>query len=413
MCRLNISGFIAKRIAFNQQRSFSRFVIRLSVSATMISVMVMIITIAFAGGFQKTISEKVFSFWGHIRIHNYETSRISIAEETPIPRNDSVTRLITTTPEIRTIQAYATKNAILKTSENIEGALFKGVEANYDFRNLDKFLVSGRWIDFSDSSYSNEINLSEAMAKTLNLKVGDNLLIYFIQSGGASPRPRKLTIAGIFKTGIEEYDKLIALGDLRLIQRLNNWTANEVGGYEVFLNDYNDMDRISEDIMYKIPMEFRSSTIREIFPNIFDWLYLQNKTIAIVLIIMVIIATLNLITCLLILVLERTRMVGILKALGARNFTIQKIFLLHGSIISITGLLGGNILGLLVCWLQDKFGFIKLPEESYYISQAAVDIVWWQILLVNIFTFLICFLVLLIPTLVVKRIQPVRAIQFR
>jgi lipoprotein-releasing system permease protein len=160
-------------------------------------------------------------------------------------------------------------------------------------------------------------------------------------------------------------------------------------------------------------MEFRSSTIREIFPNIFDWLYLQNKTIAIVLIIMVIIATLNLITCLLILVLERTRMVGILKALGARNFTIQKIFLLHGSIISITGLLGGNILGLLVCWLQDKFGFIKLPEESYYISQAAVDIVWWQILLVNIFTFLICFLVLLIPTLVVRRIQPVRAIQFR
>ncbi len=375
--------------------------------------MVMIITLAFAEGFQNTISEKVFSFWGHIRIHNYETSRISIAEETPIPRNDSVTRLITTTPEIRTIQAYATKNAILKTSENIEGALFKGVEANYDFRNLDKFLVSGRWIDFSDSSYSNEINLSEAMAKTLNLKVGDNLLIYFIQSGGASPRPRKLTIAGIFKTGIEEYDKLIALGDLRLIQRLNNWTANEVGGYEVFLNDYNDMDRISEDIMYKIPMEFRSSTIREIFPNIFDWLYLQNKTIAIVLIIMVIIATLNLITCLLILVLERTRMVGILKALGARNFTIQKIFLLHGSIISITGLLGGNILGLLVCWLQDKFGFIKLPEESYYISQAAVDIVWWQILLVNIFTFLICFLVLLIPTLVVKRIQPVRAIQFR
>ena len=413
MCRLNISGFIAKRIAFNQQRSFSRFVIRLSVTATVISVMVMIITLAFAEGFQNTISEKVFSFWGHIRIHNYETSRISIAEETPIPRNDSVTRLITTTPEIRTIQAYATKNASLKTSENIEGALFKGVEANYDFRNLDKFLVSGRWIDFSDSSYSNEINLSEAMAKTLNLKVGDNLLIYFIQSGGASPRPRKLTIAGIFKTGIEEYDKLIALGDLRLIQRLNNWTANEVGGYEVFLNDYNDMDRISEDIMYKIPMEFRSSTIREIFPNIFDWLYLQNKTIAIVLIIMVIIATLNLITCLLILVLERTRMVGILKALGARNFTIQKIFLLHGSIISITGLLGGNILGLLVCWLQDKFGFIKLPEESYYISQAAVDIVWWQILLVNIFTFLICFLVLLIPTLVVKRIQPVRAIQFR
>jgi lipoprotein-releasing system permease protein len=413
LCRLNISGFIAKRIAFNQQRSFSRFVIRLSVTATIISVMVMIITLAFAEGFQTTISDKVFSFWGHIRIHNYETSRISIAEETPIPRNDSVTRLIKEIPEIKTIQAYATKNAILKTSENIEGALFKGVDSDYNFNNIQKFLVSGRWIRFSDSSYSNEINLSEAMAKELKLKVGDNLLIFFIQSGGASPRPRKLTIAGIFKTGIEEYDKLIALGDLKLIQRLNNWTPEQVGGYEVFLKDYNDMDRISEDIMYKIPIDFRSSTIREIFPNIFDWLYLQNKTIAIVLIIMVIIAILNLVTCLLILVLERTRMIGVLKALGAYNITIQKIFLIHGSIISIAGLVGGNILGLLVCWLQAKFGFIKLPEDAYYISQAAVHIVWWQILLVNLFTFLICFLVLLIPSLVVRRIQPVRAIQFR
>lgn len=375
--------------------------------------MVMIITLAFAGGFQKTISEKVFSFWGHIRIHNYEAARISIAEETPISRNDSVTDLLKSIPEIRIIQAYATKNAILKTSENIEGVLFKGVESNYNFQNIEKFLIKGRWVKFSDSSYSNEINLSESMAKQLKLKVNDKLLIFFIQSGGASPRPRKLTVAGIFKTGIEEYDKLIALGDLKLIQRLNNWSQDEVGGYEVFLKDFNDMDRVNEEILYKIPMEFRSSTIREIFPNIFDWLYLQNKTIGIVLIIMVIIATLNLVTCLLILVLERTRMVGILKALGAKNLTIQKIFLYHGSIICLAGLLGGNIFGLLVCWLQDKFGFITLPEEAYYISKAAVDVVWWQIALVNAVTFLICFLVLLIPTLIIKRIQPVRAIQFR
>jgi len=373
----------------------------------------MIVTIAFASGFQKTISEKVFSFWGHIRIHNYEAARISIAEETPIPRNDSVTRLLQSEPGIESIQAYATKNAILKTSENIEGVLFKGVEASYHFDNIQKFLVKGSWVNFPDSGYSNQINLSESMATQLKLDVGDQLLIFFIQSGGASPRPRKLTVAGIFKTGIEEYDKLIALGDIRLIQRLNNWLPEEVGGYEVFLKDFNTMDEVSESIMYKIPIEFRSSTIREIFPNIFDWLYLQNKTIAIVLIIMVIIATLNLVTCLLILVLERTRMVGILKAIGAGNFTIQKIFLYHGAIISIAGLVGGNVLGLLVCWLQQRFGFITLPEDAYYISKAAVDIVWWQLALVNIFTFLICFLVLLVPTLVIKRIQPVRAIQFR
>ncbi|HUQ66245.1 MAG TPA: FtsX-like permease family protein [Flavitalea sp.] len=410
---MNISGFIAKRIAFNQQKSFSRFVIRLSVTATVISVMVMIVTLAFASGFQKTISDKVFSFWGHIRIHNFEAQRVSIAEETPITRNDSITSLLKTFPEIRTIQAYATKNAILKTSENIEGALFKGVESDYNFKNIDKFLIKGRWIQFSDTTYSNEINLSESMASQLKLDVNDQLLIFFIQSGGASPRPRKLTIAGIYKTGIEEYDKLIAIGDLKLIQRLNNWNPDEVGGYEVFLKDYNKMDQVSEEIMYRIPIDYKSSTIREIFPNIFDWLYLQDKTIFIVLIIMVVIATLNLVTCLLILVLERTRMVGILKAIGAQNFTIQKIFLYHGAIISFGGLIGGNLLGLLVCWLQEKYGFITLPEEAYYISKAAVDLVWWQVFLVNIFTFIVCFLVLLIPTLIVKRIQPVRAIQFR
>lgn len=387
--------------------------IRLSVSATIISVMVMIVTLAFTGGFQKTISDKVFSFWGHIRIHNFEAVRVSIAEETPILRSDSITRLVNTFPEIKSIQAYATKNAILKTSENLEGVLFKGVERDYDFKNINKFLVGGRWIKFSDSTYSSEINLSESIAKQLRLKVNDQLLIYFIQSGGASPRPRKVTIAGIFKTGIEEYDKLIAIGDLKLIQRLNNWGEDEIGGYEVFLKDFTQMDRISDDIMYKIPIDYKSSTIEQIFPNIFDWLYLQNKTIIIVLIIMIVIATLNLITCLLILVLDRTRMIGILKAIGAKNWMVQKIFLYHGSIISIGGLIGGNILGLLVCWLQQRYGFITLQEEAYYISVAAVHLVWWQVMLVNLVTFIICFVVLMIPTLIVKRIQPVKAIQFR
>ncbi len=410
---MNISGFIAKRIAFNNQRSFSRFVIRLSISATIISVMIMIITLAFASGFQTTISDKIFSFWGHIRIHNYEAARIAIAEETPIFRNDSVTSLIKTEPEVEAVQAYATRNAILKTSENFEGVLFKGVEKEYNFKHIEQFLVSGRWIHFSDTTYSSEINLSETMATSLKLKVNDRILIYFIQGGNAAPRPRKLTVAGIFKTGIEEYDKLIALGDLKLIQKLNNWKDNEIGGYEVFLKDFTKMDQVSEDLLYKVPIDLRSSTIREVFPNIFDWLYLQNKTTVIILIIMVIIATLNLVTCLLILVLERTRMVGILKAIGAQNRTIRKIFLFHGAIICFAGLTGGNILGLLVCWLQQRFGFIKLPEEAYYISQAAVNIDWWQIAMVNIFTFVICFLVLMIPTFAINKIQPVKAIQFR
>lgn len=409
---MNIAAFIARRIAFNQQKSFSRFVIRLSIGATVISVAVMILTLTFASGFQKTISQKVFSFWGHIRIQSYYSARVAIAEETPIRRSDSVTGLKKLYPAIKTVQAFATKNAILKTAETIEGVLFKGVEKDYDFSNLEQFKVKGRWLHFTDSGYSNEIMLSAYTANLLKLNVNDKVLIYFIQPG-APPRPRKLTVSGIFKTGIEEYDKLIAIGDLKLIQRLNGWDASQIGGYEIFLHDYNRMDEVSEAIVQDIPVGLQSNTIKYIYPSIFDWLALQNKTILIVLAIMIGIAILNLITCLLILVLERTRMIGLLKALGARNYTVRAVFLYHGAIITFFGLLLGNVCGLFIAWLQQKTGFIKLPEDAYYISQAAVDIVWWQIAAVNIGTFTVCFLVLLIPTIIIKRVQPIKAIQFR
>ncbi len=410
-CRLNIAAFIARRIAFNQQRSFSRFVIRLSIGATVISVAVMILTLAFANGFQKTISQKVFSFWGHVRVQSYNGARVSIAEETPIAKNDSVLNLKKIDPEIKTVQAFATKNAILKTSATIEAVLLKGVEKDYDFNNLQNFLVEGRWINFADSGYSYEINLSAYTAGQLNLKVNDQVLIYFIQRG-APPRPRKLRVAGIYKTGIEDYDKHIAIGDLKLIQRLNDWDSSQVGGYEIFLHDYSKMDDVAENIVTGLPIGLQGVTIQDIYPNIFDWLALQDKTILIVLIIMIVIATLNLITCLLILVLERTRMVGILKALGARNYTVQQIFLYQGAVITFTGLFFGNVLGLLICWLQQRYGFIPLPEDAYWMSKAVADVVWWQVVLVDIGTFVICFLVLLIPTIIVRKIRPVKAIRF-
>lgn len=410
---MNVFNFIAKRLAFNQQRAFSRFIIRLSIGATIISVMVMILTIAFASGFQKTISEKIFSFWGHVRIQNFENIRVNIAEETPIQKNDSLLLLKEKFPEIKVIQPFATKTAILKTTETIEGVMFKAIEKGYDFTNIDNFLREGSWLEFSDSGYSDQMNISASMARRLKINVGDKIIAYFIQQSGAPPRPRRLTVTGIYSTGIEEYDRMIALCDMKLIQRLNDWNENQIGGYEVFLHDYNKMDAVSEDIFYELPVNLRSSTIKEINPNIFDWLALQSKTIYIVLIIMIAIAILNLITCLLILVLERTRMVGVLKALGARNRSIQQIFLYQGGIITLSGIFFGNILALIICYLQIKYGFLKLPEDFYYISQAAVSIEWWQILLVNAATFIICLLVLLIPSFIVKKIQPVKAISFR
>jgi len=410
---LNITTFIARRVAFNQQRSFSRFIIRLATAATIISVAAMIIAIALTNGFQYAISHKIFSFFGHIRVQHFEPSKVSFAEEFPIERNDTIKRQLLSHPEIKTVQAFATKNAILKTSETIEGVLFKGVEKGYDFSNLREFLTEGRWVQFPDSGYSNEINLSDYTAKQLSLKLNDPVLIYFIQSDGSPPRARKLIVVGLYKTGIEDYDKLMAIGDLRLIQRLNNWQEDEIGGYEIFLKDYEKIDSVNNQIFEELPSLWNSRTIQEINPNIFDWLNLQNQTIVIVLIIMTVVAVLNLITCLIILVLERTRMIGVLKALGATDAVVQKIFLFHGGIIAILGILFGNLAGLTFCFLQQRYGLISLPEEMYYISKAEIRIVWWQVALVDLGTFLVCFLVLVIPTFIVRKIQPVKAIQFR
>jgi lipoprotein-releasing system permease protein len=409
---LNVASFIARRIAFNRQRTFSRFILRLAISATIISVAAMILTLAFTRGFQDAISQKVFNFWGDIHVQRISGNDAPLTEELPIERNDTVLNTLHANPDIKTIQAFATKNAVIRSSEGIEVVLMKGVEKDYDFSNLDGFLKSGRWISFSDTTYSNEIVISTYTASQLKIKLGDKVLIYFIQPGG-QPRIRSMTVTGLFKTGIEDYDKSIAIGDLRLIQRLNGWNNNQIGGYEIFTKDYRQATLVDSLIFPRLPREWSSRTTVKIYPNIFDWLNLQDITIAIVLVIMIIVATLNLVTCLIILVLERTRMIGILKAVGARDPVIQRIFLYQGGIITLFGLLLGNAFGLLICWAQNKYGFITLPEDAYFISKAVVKLEWWHFLLVNGGTFLICFVVLMIPTLIIRKVQPVRAIQFR
>jgi lipoprotein-releasing system permease protein len=409
---LNVAAFIARRIAFNRQRTFSRFILRLAISATIISVAAMILTLAFTRGFQDAISQKVFNLWGDIHVQRRSGNDAPLTGELPIERNDTVLRTLHANPDIETIQAFATKNAVIRSTEGIEVVLMKGVEKDYDFGHLSSFLKSGRWIRFPDTTYSNEIVISTYTATQLRIKLGDKVLIYFIQPGGQL-RVRPMIVSGLFKTGIEDYDKIIAIGDLRLVQRLNDWKDNQIGGYEIFTRDYRQAPLVDSLIFPQLPQEWNSRTTVKIYPNIFDWLNLQNITIAIVLVIMVIVATLNLVTCLIILVLDRTRMIGILKAFGTPNPVIQRVFLYQGAIITLFGLLLGNAFGLLICWLQNRYGFITLPEDAYFISKAVVKLEWWHFLLVNAGTFLICFLVLMIPTLVIRKVQPVRAIQFR
>jgi len=410
---VNLSAFIARRIAFNQQKSFSRFIIRLSIIATVISVAVMIVTLSFVNGFQDTVSQKVFSFWGHIRIGYRQPMKATIAEEEPIEANDSVVQSVKQMPQVQSIHPFATKYAILKTSDEMEGVLLKGLDTNYNFQHLSSFLKEGRWIHFNDSSYAREIVVSTYTANQLHLKLNDRILIYFVRPDG-SLRPDKLTIVGIYKTSIEEYDKTFAIGDIKLIRRLNGWEDNEIGGYEIFLNDYHQMDAVSQAIynLDDFPQLWETKTIKEIYPNIFDWLNVINTNSTVLITIMIIIAVINLITCLIILVLERLRMIGILKALGASNWTVQKIFLHHSVIITLMGIAGGTVFALTLLWLQQSTGFVRLPEDAYYMDRASVKIIWWQVVAVGVGTLLVSMLVLFIPSFIVRRIQPIKAIRF-
>lgn len=374
----------------------------------------MIVTLAFVNGFQETVSQKVFSFWGHIRIGYRQPMKANIAEEEPIQSSPMLVRSLRSNPEVQSVYTFATKYAILKTTDEMEGVLLKGLDRDYPLQHFKQFIQQGKWISYNDSTYARQIVVSTYTAQQLNLKLDDRILIYFVRPDG-SLRPDKLTIVGIYKTGIEEYDKTFAIGDISLIRRLNEWTPDQIGGYEVFLNNPDRMDAASQAIFSKdaFPQEWETQTVKEIYPNIFDWLEVISTNSTVLISIMIVIAVINLITCLIILVLERVRMIGVLKALGATNWAVQKIFLYHSIFITLVGICLGTLFALGLLWLQKTTGFIRLPEDAYYMDRAAVKIIWWQVGAVVTGTLLVSLLVLLIPTVIVKKVRPVKAIQFR
>lgn len=412
IAHLNFSFFISKRIIFNTQPSFSRFIIRLAVAATALSVAAMIVTLAMVNGFQHAVSEKVFSFWGHLRVQEVAPMRSMVSEESSFKRSDSIENIIKQTPGIVHYHSFAIKSVILKTKENFEGVLLKGVDSGFIKQPFGNFLREGKNISFSDSAYNKDILLSEHTAAQLAVKPGDTIQCFFIRDNN-DIRTRPLIVSGLYKTGIEEYDNSFALGDIRFLRRLNLWDSSEIGGYEAWIDPLSAMDAQAKQINSQLPQSITCVTIRQLYPNIFDWLAIQDQTKTIVVTVMILVAVINLITCLLILVMERTRMVGVLKAIGMSDSHIQRIFWYYAGWIALTGIGTGLFVGIGLCWLQQATGLIKMDEATYYVSVAPVFIIWWQVAAVVVGSFVVCFLSLRLPLFFVKTISPIKAIRFK
>ena len=431
---MNFSHFLARRIAFSNSKSFTKVIIRIAIAAVAISVATMIITSATIEGFKKEIQTKVFGFWGHIHITDTNINRTF--EQVPINKNAEYIEEIkdigqleyqapvsyfgkevigkykrkSTVGGVKHMHPFALAPGILTTKKEFGAIVLKGVDKDFDWEYLPGFIKEGEAPDLN-GAVTDGVVISAVTARKLNLEVGKRFIVSFIKDG--DQKKRAFTIKGIYNTGLEEYDKRFAIVDLRKVQEILQWESDQVSGFEVFLDDPVDLDVVSEYIYTDVlPPRLYAETIKTKFPSIFEWLKLQDINEVIILILMVLVAIINMITILLVFILERTRMIGLLKALGSTNWDIRKVFLYNAGYIIFFGLLFGNAIGLGLCFLQDQFQFLKLDEASYYLSYAPVLVKWWNWFIINAATFFFTILFLVIPTHLISKIDPVKSIKF-
>ncbi len=372
----------------------------------------MVIALAFINGFKYEIREKLFSFWGHVHITEFNPNTANLISTAPIIIDEGLIKRLQAIPEIEQVIPYAVRPAILQANETMEGIKLKGITPSYHLPSQVGF--QGKEISFSDSAYSKEILLSQTSANRLQVQAGDDLLLYFLDPGSITPRIRKVTVAGLFHTGMDEVDREFGVCDIRLLQRINNWQPENINGYQIDLHDVQLSDTIANLVFDNyIEAPLTTSTMREIYPSVFDWLQLQDINAQIVLIIMAVVAVINLSVALLILIIEQARTVGLLNALGMQHRKVRSIFIFYATLIAFAGIILGNIIGLGFCFLQEQTGFLKLSEATYYMSQVPVQINGWHVLIVNLATLVICVLCMWLPALYIRRIQPARVLQFK
>lgn len=410
---MNLEYFIAKRLitAKDYKSSISAPIIKIAISAIAIGIIMMIVSVATGIGLQQKIREKVSAFNGQIIISNYDNNNSEITL-IPISKKQDFYPNFKSVPEVSHIQAIASKAGIIRTENAFEGIVFKGVGADYNWNNIKEYLVEGKLPDFS-KTLNEEVIISRFLADRLNLKLGDSFNTFFIkEEQGKLPNSRRFKIAGIFSSGFQDFDATYIIGDIRHIQRINKWNPDQVGAFEVFVKDFSTIKQTGNQIYEKISSNLDTKTITEKYSYIFDWLQLFDFNIIVILGIMILVATINMVVALLVLILERTQMIGILKAVGANNWVVRKVFLYNAFYLIIRGLFWGNLIGISLLLIQQQFGIVHLNPENYYVNQAPVYLNWGYIALLNLLTITVCFLVLLIPSYIITKISPVKAIRF-
>lgn len=411
---MNFEFFIAKRIIASKdyKSSISAPIIKIAITAIALGMIMMLFSIATSLGLQKKIREKVAAFYGHVIISNYD-SNFSENSLVPISTHQEFYPVFDSVAGIEHIQVSASKGGVIRTETDFEGVVVKGVGTDYDWQYFNEYLSEGRLPIIEDDTPNQEALLSVFLANRLNLQVGDKIVTYFLdQDASKKPRPLGLTIVGLYESGFQQFDAQFLLTDIKHIQRLNKWDKDQVGNFEVFVTDFDDIQFVGNRVYEETGSTLDSLTIKDKYASIFEWLELFDFNTALIIGIMILVAGINMITALLVLILERTQMIGILKALGSDNWSLRKLFLYNAMYIIAVGLFWGNVIGIGLLLLQKYFKLFPLDPATYYVTEAPVYLDVTYIVLLNIGTFVLCSLMLLLPTYIIAKISPVKAIRF-
>ncbi|MDC9721527.1 MAG: FtsX-like permease family protein [Urechidicola sp.] len=411
---MNYELFLAKRLIAAKQHksSISSPIIKIAIIAISLGIVIMMIAIATGVGLQEKIREKISGFNGHVQITNFDNNNSQITL-IPIDKQQDFYPEFKSVKDVERVQVYATKAGIIRTKTEFEGVVVKGVGADYDWSFFKEYLIDGELPNYKGEKRSQDVLLSQYVVDRLGFNVGDEFNTFFLKEDtNRPPSVRVYTLVGIYNSGFQEFDETIMMADIRQVQHLNNWKENQVGGFEVFVDNFDDISKKGNEIYREIPPNLNTQTITNKFAGVFEWIKLFDNNIILIIIIMVLVAGINMITALLVLILERTQMIGILKALGSNNWSIRKIFLYNAFHLIIRGLFWGNLIGLSILLAQHYFGFVTLDPETYYVKEAPVYINIGYILLLNVSTLILCLVMLLLPSWIITKISPVKAIKF-